>query len=168
MLAILRKITHIIFPVKRAQYKFIKRYAKKIENKKILEIGAGEGYKVEKFFPITNEYIKTDLVEYNGVFKLDITKEKLEPMYDVIICLNVLEHIFDFQVALDNIYNGLKDEGFLFLSVPMFYPLHMLPDDYWRFTPFTLEKLLNNYRKVMIQTNGLNYYPFNINILAIK
>ncbi|MFW9924135.1 MAG: class I SAM-dependent methyltransferase [Candidatus Thorarchaeota archaeon] len=168
MLSLFRKITHIIFPVKRNQYKFIKKYAKKINDKKILEIGAGLGYKVEKFFPNSNEYTKTDLIESDGILQLDITEDKLKPIYDVIVCLNVLEHIFDYQAALDNIYLGLKVEGFLFLSVPMFYPFHMLPDDYWRFTPFSLEKLLANYRKVIIETNGLKRYPYNINILAIK
>lgn len=168
MLAILRKITHAIFPVKRKQYKFIRKNVKCITSMKILEIGAGEGYKVERFFHLSNEYIKTDLEEFGNVTKLDITKEKLEPIYDVIVCLNVLEHIFDYQKALDNIYHGLKKGGYLFLSVPLFYPLHMLPHDYWRYTPSTLKKLLVDYSSVKIETNGPKRYPYNINVLAIK
>jgi len=168
MLKILRKITHIFFPVKRKQYKFIRRNTKHITNMKILEIGAGVGYKVERFFHKSNEYIKTDLVESDNVTKLDITKEKIEPIYDVIVCINVLEHIFDYQTALDNIYHGLKKDGHLFLSVPLFYPLHMLPNDYWRYTPSTLKKLLANYSSIKIEINGLNRFPYNINVLAIK
>ncbi len=168
MLAILRKITHVIFPVKRKQYRFLRRNAKHITEMKILEIGAGEGYKVERFFHVSNEYIKTDLVACGNVTKLDITNEKLEPIYDIIICLNVLEHIFEYQNALDNIYHGLKKGGYLFLSVPLFYPLHMLPNDYWRYTPSTLKKLLVDYNSVKIETNGLKRFPYNINILAIK
>lgn len=168
MISFLRFLTHIIFPVKRKQYQFIRRNAKDIKNKQILEIGAGEGYKVEKYFDISNDYIKTDLIDYENVVKLDVTKDKLETKYDVIICLNVLEHIYDYEAALANIYNGLKKGGSLFLSIPMFYPLHMLPDDYWRFTPSTLKKLLANYEDVTIKTNGLKRFPYNINVLAIK
>lgn len=168
MLKILRKITHIFFPVKRKQYKFIRRNIKHIIDMKILEIGAGVGYKVEKFFHISNEYLKTDLVESEDILKLDITDVKLEPFYDVIVCINVLEHIFEYQKALDNIYNGLKKGGYLFLSIPLFYPLHMLPNDYWRYTPSTLKKLLVNYSSIKIETNGLKRFPYNINVLAIK
>ena len=168
MISILRKITHLIFPVKIKQYRFIKRNAKHIKDKKILEIGAGEGYKVEKYFHNSNVYIKTDIIDYDNVKKLDITKDKLESIYDVIICINVLEHIYDYQSALENIFSGLKKGGMLFLSSPMFYPLHMLPDDYWRFTPSTLKKLLVNYESVMIKTNGMKRFPYNINVLAIK
>lgn len=168
MLSILRKITHLIFPVKRKQYRFIKKNAKRIKNKKILEIGAGEGYNVEKYFHDSNVYTKSDIIDYDDIKKLDITKDKLKSIYDVIVCINVLEHIYDYKSALDNIYNGLKKGGLLFLSIPMFYPLHMLPDDYWRFTPSTLEKLLTNYESVTIQSDGLKRFPYNINVLAIK
>lgn len=168
MISVFRKITHLLLPVKRSQYRFIKSYSKKMENKKILEIGAGQGYKVENFFPQSNEYIKTDLVSSQGVRKLDITKDKINAEYDVIVCLNVLEHIFDYKTALNNIYNSLKIDGVLFFSVPLFYPLHMLPDDYWRFTPSALERLFIKYRKVIIQTSGIKYFPYNVNVLAIK
>ncbi|MBD3189750.1 MAG: methyltransferase domain-containing protein [Candidatus Heimdallarchaeota archaeon] len=168
MLFIFRKITHIIFPVKKYQYSFLKRYSSQIQNKRILEVGAGKGYDVEKFFSKSNEYIKTDLIPSEGVTSLDITKDKIPPEYDVIICLNVLEHIFDFKAALENIYNGLKRGGILFFSVPLFYPLHMLPNDYWRFTPATLEKLFLDYQKMIMEINGLKRFPFNVNILAIK
>lgn len=168
MMAFFRKITHIIFPVKRAQYKFVKSFSSKIENKIILEIGAGQGYKIETFFPKSNIYVKSDLVPSEGIEKLDIVNDRITQDYDVIVCLNVLEHIYEFQKALDNIYEGLKTDGYLLLCIPLFYPLHMLPDDYWRFTPSTIERLLLKYRKVIISTNGLKHYPYNINVLAIK
>jgi len=168
MLSLMRKFVHIIMPVKRAQYRFVKSYSAKIENKKILEVGAGQGYNLEKFFPSSNDYVKTDLIPSEDVEKLDITTDTISSEYDVIICLNVLEHVYDYKAALDNIYNGLKKDGFLFLSVPLFYPLHMLPDDYWRFTPSALEKMFLAYRKVIIQVNGMKRFPYNVNVFAIK
>jgi SAM-dependent methyltransferase len=168
MLGILRMITHVILPVKRKQYAFVRKHAKGLHNKKILEIGSGANYNVNRFFHESNEYIQTDLVASEGVRELDITQVSLKPDYDIIVCLNVLEHIFDYQSALDNIYQGLKKGGFLFLSIPLFYPLHMLPDDYWRFTPITIKKLLSKYTIHVLETNGLKRFPYNINILAEK
>ncbi|MGC9780299.1 MAG: methyltransferase domain-containing protein [Candidatus Heimdallarchaeota archaeon] len=125
-MSLLRKIVHLLFPVKRRQYRFIRKNAKLIRGKTILEIGAGEGYNVEKLFNKSNKYFKTDLIEFDNVTKLDITEEKLKPIYDVIVCIIVLEHIYDYQSALENISSGLKKGGMLFLSIPMFYPLHIV------------------------------------------
>lgn len=168
MLFLFQKLTHLIFPIKSSQYRFIRRHSGNVHYKKLLEVGAGHNYDVERFFSKTNDYIKTDLKARPGVSFLDITKHVPSAEYDGIICLNVLEHVYDYNTALKNIYDLLKTNGFLFLSVPLFYPLHDLPHDYWRFSPNALRKLLSSFRQIIVETNGIPRFPYNVNILAIK
>jgi hypothetical protein len=54
---------------------------------------------------------------------------------DVIICTEVLEHVFRWQRFLRGLKEALATGGWLFLTTraPGF-PLHEYPSDYWRFT----------------------------------
>ena len=47
--------------------------------------------------------------------------------FDIILCMNVLEHVFDFKKAIDNIYKALKPGGTALIFVPGFYPYMMSP-----------------------------------------
>ena len=164
---ILRWIVHTTFPVKKAQYRDLKKFARNIHNKKILEIGSGR-YDLEHFFHRSNTFIKSDIDLKYGHRIIDITKLGETNEYDVILCLNVLEHVYDYRIAIDNIYNALKSNGILFLSVPFFYPLHDEPNDYWRFTEHSFRKLLINFSDISIKKSGLRTFPYNYSIICKK
>ena len=55
--------------------------------------------------------------------------------YDTVLSLNTLEHIFDAEFILNEIYRVLKKDGEFTFSVPFLYPIHGHPDDYFRPTP---------------------------------
>ena len=61
--------------------------------------------------------------------------------FDSIICMCVLEHIYDFHKAIKNMYKALKPNGNVIISIPLLYPLHDEPHDYWRFTEHSIRKL---------------------------
>jgi len=63
--------------------------------------------------------------------------------FDTILCTEVLEHIENPFNALQEIYRVLKKNGTLILTVPFMVPLHEQPYDFYRFTPFSIEMLIN-------------------------
>jgi SAM-dependent methyltransferase len=55
--------------------------------------------------------------------------------YDLIICMNVLEHLYEPIKALDNMRHLLRNGGYLFIITPLVWDLHDWPHDYYRLTP---------------------------------
>jgi len=140
-------IIHIITRNRIKVNKLLKRLGRKTRNKNILEIGSGKSdyYSAKRFFDNSNNFKKSDK---NGEFKhelVDITKVNFNESYDMIICVNVLEHIYDFM-----------------------YPLHDEPEDYFRYTEYAIIKLLNQFNQIKIKHHGLKRFPFAYYIEAIK
>ncbi|MYD96061.1 MAG: SAM-dependent methyltransferase [Gammaproteobacteria bacterium] len=61
---------------------------------------------------------------------------------DTVLCFNVLEHIYDHRAALAEIARVLKRDGALHGWVPFIIGVHAAPNDYFRYTPSSLEQLL--------------------------
>lgn len=64
---------------------------------------------------------------------------------DMAFCLEALEHCYNPDVVLDNIYNNLKKDGKLYISVPFVTSLHG-KRDYWRFTKLGISTLLARHK----------------------
>jgi len=102
------------------------------------------------------EFLKNDLIEeYIGIdlepteyhhdvkpdFYWDGNKIPLEDAsVDYVIATEFLEHYFDTTHILKEIRRVLKPGGTFFFTVPGVWPLHEVPYDYHRFTPFGLEE----------------------------
>ncbi|MBT4209323.1 MAG: methyltransferase domain-containing protein [Candidatus Komeilibacteria bacterium] len=61
--------------------------------------------------------------------------------YNNIICLNVLEHIFDYQNVVDESFRILKSGGEIINVTPFLLNIHECPNDYWRYTKQSLHKI---------------------------
>ena len=174
MKRIFRMLAHMVFGIRRFNDKSIKIYAKGVENKKILEIGSGKHeygkdyYSAKRYFSSSNEFIQSDVNPEYGHQIIDITSWAVKEKYDVIICMNVLEHVFEYQKAIDNLYRALKKGGELVVFVPMIYPLHDEPHDYWRFTEHSLRKMLNGFCKVEVNHSGIHELPVAYFIISVK
>lgn len=96
-----------------------------------LEVGCGTGYVIkgisEKFISVTlnaSEYHEEGLIYArkrlpNCKFtKLDVTTMTEIDAYDCIGSFDVLEHINDDQVVLENLYRSLRLGGYLIITVP--------------------------------------------------
>jgi SAM-dependent methyltransferase len=61
---------------------------------------------------------------------------------DVVLCSQVLEHVFDPAAFLAELRRVLTDSGTLILTVPLLWDEHEQPHDYGRYTSFGLAHLL--------------------------
>lgn len=70
------------------------------------------------------------------------TTDPLQPLADVVLCEQVLEHTEDPLRAVQNLFSLLRLGGYAVVSVPFLVRVHNEPGDYWRFTPAGLRVLL--------------------------
>lgn len=169
-----RKIVHVFVKPRKHYYKKVSEYAQGVKGKKILELGSGplvKGkyfYSAKHLFDKSNDFRQTDIVADFGHPIVDVTKIKMANEYDIIMCLNVLEHVYEFQKAINNMHKALKSKGSLIIVVPAFYPLHDEPHDYWRFTEHALRRMLKDFSSVAIEHKGVREFPTGYYIIAKK
>lgn len=169
-----RKTFHLVVNPRKYYYKRVAEFAEGKKGKKILEIGSGPlvnnkyYYSTEHLFEKSNDFIKTDIVKAYGHRIVDVTKMKYENEFDAIICLHVLEHVYECQKAFKRIHHALKKGGTAVIVVPAFYPLHDEPHDYWRFTEHSLKILLSEFKSFKITHRGKRELPVGYYIEAIK
>lgn len=173
---IIRIFVNQVLRTRQYQNRVICQIAGKTKGKIILEVGSGK--KIKNRYPYSyghlfaghNRFIRSDVNHEFGHKILDVTKFEEKDKYDLILCLNVLEHVFEYQKALSNIYCALKRKGQLILSVPFIYPLHDQPNDYWRFSLHSIRKLLINNGFFIIEekTMGLRDFPIMYIVIAKK
>jgi SAM-dependent methyltransferase len=63
--------------------------------------------------------------------------------FDYIILNEVLEHIFEPEELIGNVYSLLKPNGLLLITVPFVWDEHEKPYDYGRYTSFGLKYLIS-------------------------
>ncbi|MCA9363270.1 methyltransferase domain-containing protein [Candidatus Kaiserbacteria bacterium] len=84
--------------------------------------------------------------EAAGDMKLDLEKPFAitNDKYDAVLCINVLEHIYNYQNVISETRRILKSGGKAVFAVPFLVQVHPSPNDHWRFTGDTLERLFKN------------------------
>lgn len=116
-------------------------------NQHILDAGAGD-CRYRSLFKGRN-YIGVDAavgkgLEYAGLDALS-NLEALpfaDTKFDAALCMNVLEHVRRPDLCLEEIHRVLKEEGVIYLMVPLFVREHQLPHDYYRYTSYGIRYLL--------------------------
>lgn len=109
-----------------SQFEYIKNNVEDLNNKKILEIGAGDGLLLSYF---KNSIVKG--IEYSSVYKeaalkkydISLTDENffnLNEKFDLIIMSHVIEHLPNLNMAVEKLKNLLNNNGYLFIEVPNF------------------------------------------------
>jgi len=153
---------------------FIERIGDKyaLADKKLLEIGPQERSEVQKHFNICT--IETlDLVpDYNPDIIGDITKFNPhipDSTYDIVSCLEVLEHTINPFTAVNELRRITKDNGLILFSAPLNWRIHGPAPDCWRFTEFGWKVLLKDFDILEIDklnTPDRNLFPIKYNVLA--
>jgi SAM-dependent methyltransferase len=65
-----------------------------------------------------------------------------------------MEHVPDPQRMVGEIARVLRPGGAVILSVPFHEPLHEVPYDFYRFTPFSLRKLFEAHRLCVVEIHN--------------
>lgn len=74
--------------------------------------------------------------------------------FDVVIAIEVFEHLIDPRQASSEINRVLRKDGIVLVSIPFMFRIHGDPNDYQRFTKSGLVQLFNKYADVLIQEFG--------------
>lgn len=131
--------------------KLISEVCKDLQGAHILDIGCGDR-SYEKYIGLKNHYVGID-VEFSG--RSDESKipdyfydgENIplkDDSVDVILFLEVLEHVTNPDRLLPEIRRVLKPKGLIIFSVPFLWPLHEEPFDYRRFSAYGVERLFTS------------------------
>jgi ubiquinone/menaquinone biosynthesis C-methylase UbiE len=131
--------------------KWIIKNAPKIPEK-TLDVGGGDGCRYRSLFD-TNDFTTIDIdpTNYPDVVAAALVLPFTSETFDTILCSQVLEHIMDPLLCLQEINRALKPDGRLYLTVPFLNEVHSAPQDYLRFTEYGLVELLNS-TKFKIET----------------
>lgn len=108
----------------------------------LLDVGCG--HKPYKKYVNTKIYIGIDL---NKKVKPDLVASAdrlpfLNSSFGGIICCEIIEHVKSPEKVLKELNRVLSENGFIYLTVPMTWPLHYEPYDYFRFTKYGIKYLL--------------------------
>ncbi len=132
----------------------IKKAAKLYAAGKLIDLGCGEKPYESIISPYITSYFGVDFqptaeVNYGKGTKADLYRDCTETglpneSFDTLISTQVMEHIFNTDKYLTECHRLLKPGGVGIFTVPLIWPCHAEPYDYFRFTRYSLEKLFEN------------------------
>ena len=111
----------------------------------VYDFGCGEKPYAEDIVNAGLTYVGIDWSDTIHDLHADIVSDLNKPLSlpndiaDNIISFQVLEHLYEPQVMLNETYRILKPGGGIFLSVPFQWMEHEVPHDYFRYTRYGLE-----------------------------
>lgn len=147
---------------------------------KLLDLGCG---KVPLYEAYKNHISENVCIDWqNTIHKnpfLDIETDINQPLpldneiFDTVILSDVLEHIRKPEELIAEVYRIMKPSGKFILNVPFFYWLHEQPFDYFRYTKFALQSMLEDAGFKVLKLEPMGGAPeimtdiFCKNVLAI-
>jgi SAM-dependent methyltransferase len=88
------------------------------------------------------DIIFTDIKANDGVVRVNV-EEPLpfaDSSFNFVLSFHLFEHVYDYRMAVSEIYRVLKPGGVLLVSVPFMHKYHGDPDDFWRLTDSAMIK----------------------------
>ncbi len=77
--------------------------------------------------------------------------------FSMILCTEMLEHMYNPKKAVDEMYRVLKPGGTLLLTTRFVYGLHDIPHDYFRFTKYGLRELFKEFEIQAVYEETSNF-----------
>jgi len=88
--------------------------------------------------------------------------------FGTVIAMSTFEHVPRFWRGFEEARRVLRPDGALLIACPFYFHIHGFPSDYWRFTPQSLEILLDKYPHKLIGWHGAVKRPANVWALAFR
>jgi SAM-dependent methyltransferase len=130
----------------------------------VVDIGGGRSPDYFDYFKKDN--IKSVEIIDGSISGINFESDKLpfkDNTFDTAILSNVLEHIYNYNFLVSEIFRILKKEGRLIGFVPFLVNYHKDPNDYFRYTNEALEKIFLNSGFSDIKIVGIGGGPFFVN-----
>jgi len=126
----------------------------------ILDVGCGDMPYKKSLPPQVTQYDTIDIEERAGpvTYKGSMTDMRMvgDQAYDGVISFEVLEHVPNPFKGAREVARVLKKDGVFIFSTPHLSRLHELPHDYFRYTEYGLQSVLNEagFRVVTLTSHG--------------
>ena len=119
----------------------IKQELKTVAGKKVLDFGSGSTL-WGSYFAKRNSYYSLDPNSHANYKSLSEIPKNLK--FDIILLIEVLEHLENPTLVLNELKDYLSAHGEIWISVPFAARVHGCPKDYWRWTEDGLKILMKN------------------------
>ena len=148
----------------------------------VLDFGSGSGTNVE----MLSKFGKVDVFEidkntksflkkkFRKKKKINVIEKIKNKSYDLVLAADVLEHIKNDKTAIKKLYNSLKKNGQILITVPAFKFLYSAKDEalkhFRRYEKSELENLLKKHFKIkkISYFNFFLFFPIFISISYFK
>ena len=116
----------------------------------VLDVGAG-AQPYRRLLPNSVRYRAIDIAAAGSAFGYDLPDTEYyegdqwpvgDASIDMVLATETLEHVLEPLQFLSEARRVLREDGQLILTVPFSARWHYIPYDYWRFTPSSLQCLL--------------------------
>lgn len=132
----------------------LRNFSKTVQNEggqKILDLGCGvKPY--ESLFPFVEKYVGFDVEPHPRVdvtgFNWDLPFQENE--FDALISTQVLEHTAKVRETVAEIRRVVKPGGLIYISVPLTFPEHGIPYDFYRFTRYGLMEVFKDFEIISL------------------
>lgn len=111
----------------------------------VYDLGCGIRPYQNEILSVADKYLGVDWSETFHGLNADIVANLNKPLpmedhvADTVVSLQVLEHLCEPQVMLNEAFRILKPDGNIFLTVPFQWWIHEAPYDFFRYTPYSLK-----------------------------
>lgn len=157
--------------INKKSYSYISKYL----NGVVLEIGAGTNYLKNAFENRCNDWISLDYNIISTSIDVQADGQQLpfkDNIANLIICIDVLEHVPHPDKMISELQRVLKKDGVLILSTPFFFYLHGSPFDFYRFSKYGLSIILeeNGFKVNEIQpiAGAISTFGILLTIFIVK
>ena len=122
---------------------FLRRYQ---TDAQVLDVGAGTRVPAtyRKVFP-NRVCVDIDVAQQPHIVADVVDLPFDDESHQTVLCLEMFEHLKEPQKAADELYRILRKGGTLILTTRFLYPLHNVPGDYLRYTPYMLKEIFNKW-----------------------
>jgi SAM-dependent methyltransferase len=135
---------------------------REFNGKIVLEVGSkfvnGSVRPLIERFCNPKEYIGVDL-EPGEYVDLVLPAEGLincfgPESFDVVISTEVLEHVYDWRVVINNMKIVLKRGGYIYLTTRSYgFPYHAYPYDFWRYEAKDMIRIFSDFEIIRLEAD---------------
>lgn len=136
----------------------------------ILDVGGGKRSEYHDLLKGTHSFYSINLYESaepDQIVDIEFAFPFENEVYDHAICMNVLEHVFEFENVIRETARVIKKGGRMVIATPMIYKIHGSPDDYLRYTESALRRMALKYgfSVEIVKPLGLGFFSLGAQLL---